>query len=177
MVLVRNSYPWWTNECTNSIFHLSPFPKLSLFLSPLNTLSFFLFFLEFEFILFFIRRQLVFLCCQIISHLFLITFVCTWFLFTHQSLYGISFYLFPESMEWGLYRERKKKKGRRKGGRVAFIDVDVNHSICLQYAVCILGKIFNIFFMHGIWMKVKDTWKCSILSNHIAVPQCNALNL
>lgn len=44
VVLVRNSYPWWTNECTNSIFFLSPFPKLSPFPSPLTTLNFFLFF-------------------------------------------------------------------------------------------------------------------------------------
>lgn len=114
VVLVRNSYPWWTNECTNSIFFLSPFPKLSPFPSPLTTLNFFLFF---SWVWVFIRRQLVFLCCQIISHLFLITFVCTWFLFTHQSVYGISFYLFPESMEWGLYREgKKKKKGEKEVG-------------------------------------------------------------
>ncbi len=105
---------------------------------------------------FFIRRQLVFLCCQIISHLFLITFVCTWFLFTHQSLHGISFYLFPESMELGLYREGKKKKGMREGGRIAFVDVDHTMlAVCSEYTW--QNRQFIIF-----------AWKCSIQSNHIA---------
>lgn len=86
-------------ECATYIFIISPLPKLSHFPPLLTPLMHFPLFLEFEFILFFINSQLVSLCCQIISHLFLITFVCTWFLFTHQGLYGISFYHFPESME------------------------------------------------------------------------------